>query len=174
MLKRLYFNRYFHQRILFQTKIPWARSTTNSLTKKVTRHGPPQICIHQSRSEQDNDKNNTTHLRDLIATTGLVILHQSDPNRRFFDPCDLKLWGMTLQNNREPLPCLWKLCVAFQSHPWIRFWVIIRKHSRQSQIVSFSPACDLEILQMTFKTIGASSMLLQALCIIWKPSVYWN
>ena len=33
--------------------------------------------------------------------------------RRFLEPCDLVIWRMTLQNNRAPLLCYFKLCAHF-------------------------------------------------------------
>ena len=47
--------------------------------------------------------NNKTNLRDLVAATGLVILLKLDSNHRFFSPCDLEIWLMTLENYRAPL-----------------------------------------------------------------------
>ena len=35
--------------------------------------------------------------------------------QRFLEPCDLEIWWMTLQNNRAPLLCYFKLCAAFRS-----------------------------------------------------------
>ena len=61
----------------------------------------------------------------------------ADQNRRFFGPWDLQLWRMTLKNNREPLPCLYKLCVSFHNHPWIRIRVTKRKQSYQSKLSVF-------------------------------------
>ena len=67
-------------------------------------------------------------------------------------------WNLVdgLENNRESLPCPWKLCVSYHSHQWIQIKVTIRKHSNRSQIVSFFTQCDLEIVRMTFKNIRAS------------------
>ena len=49
---------------------------------------------------------------------------------------------MTLKNNREPFPCLYKLCVSFHNHPWIQIRVTRRKHSYQSTLsVFFSSQC---------------------------------
>ena len=42
-------------------------------------------------------------------------------------PCDLEIWWMTLENNRTPLLCYFKLCAAFCSHWWIQTGVIVRK-----------------------------------------------
>ena len=44
-----------------------------------------------------------------------------------FVPCDLEIWWMTLQNNRAPLLCCFKLCATFHSHPWIQTGVAARK-----------------------------------------------
>ena len=54
-------------------------------------------------------KVNKANLRDLIAGTGLVISNW-DSNHRFFSPCDLEIWWMTLKNNRAPLLYYIKLC----------------------------------------------------------------
>ena len=70
---------------------------------------------------------NKANLRDLIAATGLVILLKFDPNRRFFSPCDLEIWRMTLKNNREPLLSSIKLCASFHHHVWIQTVVTVRK-----------------------------------------------
>ena len=47
--------------------------------------------------------------------------------RRFLELCDLKIWQMTLKNNRVPLQCYFKLCASFLSHWWIQTWVTVRK-----------------------------------------------
>ena len=36
--------------------------------------------------------------------------------RRFLEACDLEIWQMTLQNNRAPLLCYFKLSISFRSH----------------------------------------------------------
>ena len=48
-------------------------------------------------------------------------------NRLFFEPCDLRIWRMTLKNNRAPLLFYFKLCASFRSHWWIQTWVTVRK-----------------------------------------------
>ena len=50
-----------------------------------------------------------------------------DSNRQFFHLCDLEIWWMTLQNNRAPLLCYFKLCASFRSHWWIQTGVTVRK-----------------------------------------------
>ena len=43
-------------------------------------------------------------------------------------PYDLEIWWMTLENNRAPLLCCFKLCAAFRSRWWIQTGVTVRKH----------------------------------------------
>ena len=50
-----------------------------------------------------------------------------DSNRQFFRPCDREIWRMTLQNNRAPLLCYFKLCASFRSHWWIQTSITVRK-----------------------------------------------
>ena len=48
-------------------------------------------------------------------------------NRWCFVPCDLEIWWMTLENNRAPHLCCFKLCATFHSHRWIQTRVAVRK-----------------------------------------------
>ena len=89
---------------------------------------------------------------------------KSDPNRQLFGPCDLQIWQMTLKNYRAPLPCPYKLCVSFHSHPWIQIGAIVRKRSNWSQIVAFISLCDLKIWQMAKKKQGTFFILLEDVC----------
>ena len=50
-----------------------------------------------------------------------------DQNRRFFQPCDLEIWQLTLKNNRAPLQSFIKLCASFHHHIWIQTGVTVRK-----------------------------------------------
>ena len=56
---------------------------------------------------------------------------------RFLEPCDLEIWRITLQNNRAPLLCHFKLCVSFYTHWWIQIWVTVRKRSIRVKIDDF-------------------------------------
>ena len=47
--------------------------------------------------------------------------------RWFLEPCNLAIWCMTLNNNRAPLLCYFKLCASFHSHWWIQTGVTVRK-----------------------------------------------
>ena len=47
--------------------------------------------------------------------------------RWFLEPCDLKIWRMTLKNNRAPLLCCFQLCAWFHCHMWIQTGVRVRK-----------------------------------------------
>ena len=57
--------------------------------------------------------------------------------RRFLEPCDLEILRMTLQNNRAPLLCYFKLCASFHTHWWIQIWVTVRKRSIRVKIDDF-------------------------------------
>ena len=48
-------------------------------------------------------------------------------NRWCFEPCDLEIWWMTLENNRASLLCCFKLWATFHSHWWIETGVIVPK-----------------------------------------------
>ena len=61
---------------------------------------------------------------------------------------------MTLKNNREHLPCPYKLCVSIRSHPIIWTGVTTRKRSYWSQSISFSPCLILKFERWHWKTIG--------------------
>ena len=76
----------------------------------------------------------------------------SAENRRFFVPCDLEIWEMTLKNNRAPLLCYIKLCPSFRSHLWIRTAVVVRKSPHWGKICF--DICDLDLwpLTLTFRT----------------------
>ena len=66
---------------------------------------------------------------------------------RYFVPCDLELWWMTLGNNRAPLLYYITLCASFQIHRWSEFWVTVLG---SKSTIFFAP-CDLEIRRMTLK-----------------------
>ena len=51
----------------------------------------------------------------------------SGRNWWYIIPSDLEIWWMTLENNRAPLLCYFKLCAAFRSHWWIQTGVTVRK-----------------------------------------------
>ena len=114
------------------------------------------------------------NLRDFIAVTGLVILLKLDSNRQFFSPCQLEIWWMTLKNNKAPLLCYFKICTSFPTYRWIQTGFTVRKCSNQVKIGNFLSCVTLKFDGWPRKTIGHHSMLLQALCIISKPSVNSN
>ena len=75
----------------------------------------------------------------------------SGQNRRFFVPCDLQIWWMTLKNNRALLLCCFKLYASFHSHRWIQTKVTVRKRSIWVKIGNFFVLCDNQIWWMTLK-----------------------
>ena len=88
--------------------------------------------------------------------------------RRYLEPCDLEIWRMTLQNNRAPLLCYFKLCAAFHTHWWIQIWVTVRKRSIRVKIDDFFEPCDLEMLRMTLKNNRASLLCYFKFCVSFR------
>ena len=81
---------------------------------------------------------------------------------------------MTSQNNRAPVLCFAKLCALFQSHQWIQTGVTVRKRPIRVKVDDFCPVPPWNFTDDIEKQQGTSSMPLQALCIISKPSVNSN
>ena len=77
-----------------------------------------------------------------------------DSNRQFFSLCDREIWWMTLQNNRAPLLCYFKLCASFRTHWWIQTWVTVRKRSIRVKIDNFLSRVTLKFDGWPSKTIG--------------------
>ena len=73
---------------------------------------------------------------------------------RFLEPCDLEIWRMTLQNNRAPLLCYFKLCASFRSHWWIQTWVTVRKHPIWVNLDDFKSHATLKYDGWPCKTKG--------------------
>ena len=71
---------------------------------------------------------------------------------RFYEPCDLEIWCMALQNNRVPLLCYFKLLASFRSHWSIPTWVTVRKRP-------IFVKCDLEISQMTLNKANLRDLI---------------
>ena len=75
-------------------------------------------------------------------------------NRRFFWPCDLRTWQMTLKNNRAPLLCYFKLWASFRSHWWIQTGVTVRKRPIWVKFNDFSSRATFKFDGWPWKTIG--------------------
>ena len=76
-------------------------------------------------------------------------------NRRFFVPCDLEMWQMTLKNDRAPLLCCFKLCASFHSHKWIQTWVTVRKPSIRVKISDFLSRVTLKSIDDIFSIFAS-------------------
>ena len=74
--------------------------------------------------------------------------------RRFLEPCDLEIWRMTLQNNRAPLLCYFKLCASFHTHWWFQISVTVRKRSIRVKIDYVLSCVTLKFDGRPSKTIG--------------------
>ena len=93
-----------------------------------------------------NFKVTQANLRDLIATTGLVIFLKLDSNHQFFGLCDLEIWWMTLKNNGAPFLYHIKLCASFQSHRWIQTELQSRNTKIWVKIGDFFPVWPLKLM----------------------------
>ena len=78
----------------------------------------------------------------------------SGRNWRYFVPCDLEIWWMTLEDNRAPLLKYTKLCASFQIHRWIETEVTVRKRSIWVKIGDFLSCVTLKFYGWPWKTIG--------------------
>ena len=90
-------------------------------------------------------------LWDLIAATGLVILHKSDPNRRFLGLCDLEIWQVTWKTTGN----LFHTHRSYVGHFTASHKFEFEQTSWNAQIrakASIFTLCDLEIWQMALKT----------------------
>ena len=74
--------------------------------------------------------------------------------RRFLELCDLEIWRMTLQNNRAPLLCYFKLSTSFCSHWWIQTWVTVWKRPIWVKFDDFESRTTLKFDGWPCKTIG--------------------
>ena len=72
----------------------------------------------------------------------------------FFVPSDLKIWRMTLKNNRAHLLSYFKLCASFHSHLLIQNGVIDREHQFWVKISNFLSRMTLKFDGWPWKTIG--------------------
>ena len=68
------------------------------------------------------------------------------------------IWWMTLQNNRAPLLCYFKLCASFRSHWWIQTWVTVRKRPIWVKFDIFWSRATLKFDKWPCKTIGHLSI----------------
>ena len=78
----------------------------------------------------------------------------SGQNGRFFVPCDLEIWRMTLKNNRAPLLCCFKPCASLHSHQWTLTGVTVRKRPIWVKIDNVLSRVALKFDRWPWKTIG--------------------
>ena len=74
--------------------------------------------------------------------------------RRFSEPCDLEIWRMTLQNNRAPVLCYFKLCASVRTRWWIQTWDTVRKRPIWVKFDDFYSRATLKFDGWHCKTIG--------------------
>ena len=79
--------------------------------------------------------------------------------RRFLELWDLEIWWMTLQNDRAPLLCYFKLCASFCTHWWIQTWVTVQKHPIWVKINNFFSRVTFKLDRWPWKTIDRAPIL---------------
>ena len=109
---------------------------------------------------------NKANLRDLIATTGLVILLTIGFKSSIFGLCNLEIWRMISKNNRACLLYYIKLWASFQSHRWIQTGVTIWKLSILVKISDLLSCVTLKFDGWPWKPIRHLFYTTSNLCII--------
>ena len=94
-----------------------------------------------------------------------------DSNRQFFHPCDREIWWMTLQNNRAPLLCYFKLCASFRTHWWIQNLSYSPETPNLGQIWRLLEPCNLEIWWMILQNNRAPLLCYFKLCAAFR--IHW-
>ena len=69
-------------------------------------------------------------------------------------PSDLEIWWTTLENDRTPHLCYFKLCAAFRSHWWIQTGVTVGKRPIWVKFDDFQSPATLKFDGWPCKTIG--------------------
>ena len=92
--------------------------------------------------------------------------------RRFLKPCNLEIWRMTLQNNRAPLLCYFKLCASFHTHWWIQTGVTVRKRSIRVKSDDFFSRVTSKFYGWPSKTIGHLFLCYFKLCAAFRT--HWR
>ena len=90
------------------------------------------------------------------------------------EPCDHQIWQMTLQNNRAPLLCYFKLCASFHTHWWIQTRVTVRKGPIWVKFDDFFSRATLKFDGWPCKPIGHLFYATSTLCSISCPLVNSN
>ena len=72
----------------------------------------------------------------------------------FLVSCDLKIWRMTLKNNRAHLLCYFKLCASFYSHPSIQNGVTVWKRQIWVKIGNFLSRVTSKFDEWPWKPMG--------------------
>ena len=115
------------------------------LSQNILLSAPEEItlnCWEQGKSEGFDSCDRPSYLAQIWSKSSI------------FQPCHLKIWWMTLENNRATLLYYIKLCASFQIHRWIETEVTVRKHSIWVKIGDFLSCVTLKFDGWPWKTIG--------------------
>ena len=91
----------------------------------------------------------------------------------FFVSCNLKIWQMTLKNNRAHLLSYFKLCASFHSHLSIQNGVTVRKRQIWVKIRNFLSCVTLKFDGWPLKNNRALLLCSFKLCVSFH-SLLWN
>ena len=105
--------------------------------------------------------------------TGVTVQKVSIPVKIWHMFCPVWPWNlmMTLKNKWTPIPYYAKLCASFQSHHRIQIGVTVWKHSIRDKSAIFCPMSPWNLTNNLEKQWKTSFMLLQALDVIYTPSM---
>ena len=164
--------------------IRWWEHSEKGVTNRQTdggTDGRADWTIHRAAWSQlkiMTSKNNRAPVLCYVKLSALFQSHQSIQTWVTVRKCwirvkicnflalrELEIWWMTLENNRAPLLCNFKLGVSFHSHWSIQTGVTVWKHLIRNKMI-FCPVRPWNLMYNIEKQLVTSSVLLQALCII--------
>ena len=102
------------------------------------------------------------YVYNLIAICEFILSNRPenlkfDPKRRFFSPCDLKIWEMPLKNNRAPLLCYFatsNFVNHFVAIGELEFEIVSGNAHFGSNVAIFLSCVTLESHRWPWKTMG--------------------
>ena len=96
------------------------------------------------------------HFKSLVNSNWSSSLEtpNSCKNRRFFVPCDLEIWRITLKSNKVPPLFYFRPCLLFHSHQWNKAGVTAQKPLIGVKIGYFMANVTLKFDGWPWKTIG--------------------
>ena len=129
----------------------WVRSLWEPVSRKRAMASPTtDLMQHKSTAILQWEQGKSEGFDSCDRPSNIKL----DSNRQFFRLCDREIWWTTLQNNRAPLLCYFKLCASFRTHWWIQTSITVRKRSIWFKIDNFLSCVTLKFYGWPSKTIG--------------------